>query len=40
VRGGRGEEVFWSDGGDEGDDLGVVGEGEVFLCYARSGDAA
>ena len=37
--GGGGEEVFWSYAGDEGDGLGVVGEGEVLLCYPCCSDA-
>ena len=35
-----GEEVLWSDGRDECDGRGGVGEGEVFLGYACGGDAA
>lgn len=40
VLGCRWEEMDGADGGNEGDDLDVVGEGEVFLGDAGGGDAA
>lgn len=38
--GGWGEEVLGADGGDEGDDVDVVREFEVFLGDGAGGDAA
>ena len=39
VGGCEGKEVLWSDGRYEGDGFGVIGDGEVLLCYPCCSDA-